>query len=86
MTLNQLHALKVWHAYHPHPLERGTWDTVLCLWMAGWVGLPSALILQLAWAQLACVGVMFLPHLYVALRRRLHRSGRLRCDWITALR
>jgi len=30
--------------------------------------------------------VWFLPGAYVALRRYLHRSGRLRCDWITALR
>jgi hypothetical protein len=86
MTLNQFHALKVWHTHHARPLERSVWDAVLCLWLAGWVGLPSAFILHLLWAQLACIAVTFLPRLYVAWRRRLHRSGRLRCDWITALR
>jgi len=25
------------------------------------------------------------PSFYVALRRRLHRAGRLRCDWLDSL-
>ncbi len=28
--------------------------------------------------------LLLLPRLYVRLRRRLHRRGRLRCDWLTS--
>jgi len=38
------------------------------------------------WAEGACLSVLFLPRLYVAVRRRLHNKRRLRCDWIVALR
>ena len=37
------------------------------------------------WGEAACLSVLFLPGLYVALRRRLHRARLLRCDWIGAL-
>ena len=88
MTLQQLHALKVWYRRHwrDHPVEKNTWDAVLTLWMMGWVGAPAALLIGQPWAEAASLGVLFLPGLYVALRTRLHRKGRLRCDWITALR
>jgi hypothetical protein len=88
MTLGQLHALKVWHMRHwrDHPLEKDTWDAVLTLWLIGCVGGAPALILDVGWAQLSCLLLLFLPSAYVALRRWLHRTGRLRCDWITALR
>ena len=86
MTLAQFHALKLWHTHHGgHPLEKSAWDTVLTLWMAGWMGLPPALLLDAGWAQLACLAALFLPRSYVTWRAWLHRRGRLRCDWITAL-
>ena len=86
MTLSQFQALKLWHAHHRgHPLEKGAWDTVLTLWMMGWVGLPAALLLGIGWAQVACLAALFLPGGYVSWRARLHRRGRLRCDWIVAL-
>jgi hypothetical protein len=38
------------------------------------------------WAQITCLALLFLPQAYVAWRTRMHRAGRLRCDWIVALR
>ena len=87
MTLQQLQSLKRWHVgHHDRPLERGAWDAVLTLWMSGWIGGAASLLLAngLAWAT--CVALIWLPGAYVQLRARLHRSGRLRCDWITAIR
>jgi hypothetical protein len=86
MTLRQYHALKLWHSSHRHPLEKTAWEAVLTVWMMAWAGLPAAWLLDLLWVQLACVAMFFLPPAYVAWRDRLHQAGRLRCDWITALR
>jgi len=87
MRLQQFHALKVWHRQHGrHPVERNTWDTVLTVWLMGWVGAPTAFMIDSGWAETACLSVLFLPSAYVALRRWLHRSGTVRCDWIGALR
>lgn len=88
MTLAQYHSLKLWHLRHSHehPVERETWDAVLMLWISGWVGGAAALILGAPLAEIACIALLFLPSTYVAFRAKLHRSGRLRCDWIIALR
>jgi hypothetical protein len=88
MTLAQLQELKVWHFRQGrrHPVEKALWDLVLTVWMLGWVGTPAAFLLEFTWIELACVSALFLPGLYVALRRRLHNKHRLRCDWIVALR
>ncbi|MEP6876822.1 MAG: hypothetical protein ABI887_20875 [Burkholderiales bacterium] len=87
MRLQQFHALKEWHHQHGrHPVEKNTWDAVLTVWLIGWVGAPTAFLLNAGWAELACVSLLFLPSAYVTLRRRLHQRGRLRCDWIGALR
>jgi hypothetical protein len=88
MTLQQLHSLKVWHRRHwrDHPVEKNTWEAVLTVWLMGWVGAPAAFVVGAAWVEPLCLGAVFLPGAYVALRIRLHRSQRLRCDWITALR
>ena len=88
MTLQQFHELKVCHSRlgRRHPVEKSLWDAVLTLWMLGWAGAPTAFLLHLGWAELACFSVLFLPGLYVALRRWLHNKRRLRCDWIVALR
>jgi hypothetical protein len=87
MTLQQLHAIKLWHLAHKpeNPLEYHTWDGVLTAWMVGWMGEPAALILW--WPSLAfgCALLFLTPGLYVALRRSLHRRGRLRCDWLAAI-
>jgi hypothetical protein len=86
MTLSQFQALELWHSHHRgHPLERSAWDVVLTMWMMGWVGLPAALLLGVGWAEVACLAGLFLPGSYVAWRARLHRRGRLRCDWIGAV-
>jgi hypothetical protein len=88
MTLAQLQELKVWHFRQGrrHPVEKALWDLVLTIWLLGWIGAPTALLLELAWAELACIGALFVPSLYVALRRHLHNKRRLRCDWIIALK
>ena len=88
MTLQQYHSLKVWHRRHwrNHPVEKNLWEAILTLSMAGGMGLPAALLLDEPWAAVAGLALLFLPGRYVALRTRLHRNGRMRCDWITALR
>lgn len=88
MTLDQYHALKLWHTRHERqqPLEKYVWELVLTLWMMGWAGGAAALVLGIVWAQLACLGLIVLPSAYVRWRTRLHRRGALRCDWIIALR
>jgi hypothetical protein len=88
MTLQQYHSLKVWHRRHwrNHPVEKNLWEVILTLWLAGGIGLPASFLLDEPWAAAASFALLFLPGLYVTLRIRLHRSGRLRCDWITALR
>ena len=88
MTLDQLHTLKLWHQRHlrEHPVEKQAWDLVLTLWLMGWVGGPAAFFIHAGWAAAGCVALLFLPGAYVALRRRLHRTRRLRCDWVEALR
>ena len=87
MTLHQYHELRLWHLRHwrRHPVEKNVWELVLTIWLMGWVGAPTAFILHSGWAETACLSVLFLPGLYVGLRRRLHRHGLLRCEWISAL-
>ncbi|HET7793490.1 MAG TPA: hypothetical protein VFL64_08900 [Rhizobacter sp.] len=87
MTLDQLHALKLWHVAHKRerPIEYHAWDGVLTVWLIGWMGEPAALILWWPGVALGCVLLFFAPTLYVALRRHLHRTGRLRCDWLDSL-
>jgi hypothetical protein len=88
MTLEQLHRLRLWHLRHgrEQPLEKHIWDMVLTFWLTGWVGTPTALVLHAGWAIALCPAMVFLPGSYVALRRRLHSSQVVRCDWIEALR
>ena len=87
MTLQQFQELKLWHLHQGrrHPVEKSIWDAVLTVWLLGWVGEPAAVLLHSGWAALGCFGLLFLPGLYVAARRSLHRRHRLRCDWIVAL-
>ena len=88
MTLQQFHELKVWHQRQGrrHPVEKSLWEAVLTVWLLGWVGAPTAFLLNAGWAEAACASLLFLPGAYVTLRCWLHRRGHLRCDWIGALR
>ena len=87
MKVDQLASVKRWQVQHRRqsPLEYHAWDAVLTLWLLGWVGLAPAAVLHWSWLVAACAPLAFAPSLYVACRRRLHRSGRLRCDWLPAL-
>jgi hypothetical protein len=87
MTLQQLQAIKLWHVAHKpeRPIEYHAWDSVLTAWVLGWMGEPAALILWWPSLALSCLLLFMAPSLYVALRRRLHQSGRLRCDWLSSL-
>jgi len=87
MTLTQLSFLKRWHVEHraDHPVEYHVWDMMLTAWVMGWVALPAALILWVPQAVVACLVFFAAPTLYVRLRERLHRQGRVRCDWLDAL-
>ena len=88
MKLRQLSSVKRWQVAHRDrsPLEYHTWDAVLTLWLMGWMGVPPALLLHWTWALAACAAMFFAPPAYVWLRARLHALGRLRCDWLGALR
>ena len=87
MTLQQLHAVKLWHVVHKpeSPIEYHAWDVVLTAWVCGWMGEPAALLLWWPGLAIACALLFASPTLYVALRRALHRRGRLRCDWLASL-
>ena len=86
MTLQQLVSIKQWHLSHPlgHPVEHQVWDGMLASWVFGWTGLPAAWLLNSLVVMGLCLSLLLLPGLYVRLRRRLHRKGRLRCDWLTS--
>lgn len=87
MTLEQLHAIKLWHVDHKPecPIEYHAWDGVLTAWLFGFMGEPAALILWWPGMAIACAVLFVAPSLYVALRKHLHRRGRVRCDWLDAL-
>lgn len=88
MTLKQISVLKRWHVLHrrDRPVEFHAWDTVLTFWLIGWIGMPAELVLSQLYGLVACGVLLLSPGAYVALRRRLHRRGRLRCDWLEAAR
>ncbi|MBX3622138.1 MAG: hypothetical protein KF891_19400 [Rhizobacter sp.] len=87
MTLQQLHAIKLWHVAHKPecPIEYHAWDGVLTAWLFGFMGEPAALILSWRGMAIACVLLFLAPTFYVAARRSLHRRGVLRCDWLGTL-
>ena len=88
MKLYELAALKQWHVAHrgDHPVEFHAWDAMLTLWLIGWIGLAPAVLLDQLYGVLLCTLLYLAPGAYVKLRRRLHRQGRLRCDWLDATR
>lgn len=87
MTLNQLSMIKRWHQTHhrDHGLEYHLWDVMLTCWILGWMGLPAAALLAPQAGLPACLLLYLAPTLYVAVRKRLHRAGILRCDWLPAI-
>jgi hypothetical protein len=88
MTLQQMSTLRRWHVdhRHQHPVEFQLWDAVVMLCVLGCVGLPVSLLLGQTSAALGFAAAAAAPSAYVALRRSLHRRGRLRCDWLCASR
>lgn len=86
MTLHQLASIKQWHLSHPlgHQVEQQVWDALLAVWVTGWAGMPAAWFLNSVVVMLGCASLVMLPNLYVRARRRLHRQGRLRCDWLSS--
>jgi hypothetical protein len=87
MNVQQLSAVKRWHVRHRdrRPVELRAWDAVLTLWVLGWMGAVPALLLREPLAVVLCVLAFYAHGLYVALRRRLHRRGKLRCDWLDSV-
>ncbi|MDC8784362.1 hypothetical protein [Roseateles koreensis] len=87
MTLLQLTHVKRWMDLHQgrHPVELCAWDLVLTAWVLSWMALPVSTLLGNWWMLPLCLAGFLLPTAYANWRRSLHRRGRLRCDWLTAL-
>ncbi|MFY8116264.1 MAG: hypothetical protein ACOVLH_00540 [Roseateles sp.] len=87
MTLKQASQVRRWMQLHGgrHPVELQVWDLVLILWVLGWAGVPGLLLSDLWVALPLCLLGYLLPTAYTQMRLRLHRCGKLRCDWLTAL-
>ena len=88
MTLQQMSAVKRWHITHHRQgsVEYQVWDGMLTCWMLGWMGVPPAMLLAPVLGAALCLALIHAPSVYVAVRRRLHRRGRLRCDWLDSTR
>lgn len=87
MTLKQVAQVKRWLRLHgrAHPLELYVWDLVLTAWVLGLMAVPLSMLLHQFDLLPLSLAAFLLPTLYAAWRVRLHRRGRLRCDWLTAL-
>jgi hypothetical protein len=86
MTLQQLQQFKQWHLnHHGRSVELAVCDLVLGAWIGGWALLAELIVIGELWLLPISLGLTLAPMLYVALRRRLHRQGRLRCDWLAAV-
>ena len=87
ITLNRMKRLKNWHAaqHQAHPIEYGLWETVVTLWLMGWIGWMPALAFEAVWAYPLCLLGILGPQLYVHWRTHAHASGWLRCDWLELL-
>jgi hypothetical protein len=84
VTVQQMATVKRWHQIHRRNggMEIQVWDLVLTCWLLGWVGLPAAVLMEPVSGLAICLLLYLMPNLYVALRRRLHRTDVLRCDWL----
>lgn len=88
IPLTELQRIKKWHVAHrgEHPLEYHLWDTVLTMWLMGWVGWLPAFVLDACWALPLCAVAILVPRLYVNWRQQAHIKQRLRCDWVDCIR
>jgi hypothetical protein len=86
MRLSQLEQLHRWHLGHHQPVEQALFTLVATCWVMGWVTLPLAVLMIGVLGALASGAMVATPAAYVLMRRRLHQSGRLRCDWLAAVR
>jgi len=87
ITLAQFQRLKHWREarHHTHPFERRMWETVLTMWMMGWIGWLPALASDAPWAYPLCLFGIFSPQIYVVLRIKAHQAQRLKCEWLDLL-
>ena len=88
MTIDQLAQVKQWFANHHnqhHRMEASAWNLILLGWVLGWVGVPVSVFSDTPGLLPLCAGLFMLPTGYEVLRRKLHRAGKVRCDWLTAL-
>ena len=88
ITLAQMQLLKKWHAAQQGrcPFETAVWESVLTVWLMGWIGWLPAFAFDAPWTYPLCLLAMFAPRLYVDWRLRLHEMRRLRCDWLDTVR
>jgi hypothetical protein len=86
MRLQQIWGVRRWHSHHQRrrPVECQVWDTVLTLWVIGWAGLPVSALLGQPVAASGCLAGLAAPSVYLSLRRWLHGTRRVRCDWLGA--
>ncbi|MBV8501508.1 MAG: hypothetical protein JO006_07305 [Paucibacter sp.] len=87
MDLAQMARIRHWLRLHGarHPAELWIWDLICIAWVAAWLAIPLSVILGRDELMPLSLLALVLPALYVAWRSRLHRRGKLRCDWLTAL-
>ena len=83
MKLDDLHRIRNWHVAHrhTHPVEGRIWESMLTLWVTGWVGWVPVYACDLIWGLPLCVACIAAPGAYVALRLKAHRAQKVRCDW-----
>lgn len=86
MQLAQLEQVHRWHLGHQQPVEQALFSLVTTVWVMGWVTLPLAVLMVGLLGAALSGALVATPSAYVLVRRRLHRSGRLRCDWLDATR
>lgn len=87
VTLAQFKRIKLWRESHhaSHPIERQLWETILTLWMMGWVGWIPAFGCGAAWVYPLCLLGILSPRIYVYWRAKAHQAGLLRCEWLHLL-
>ena len=87
-SLARLQRIKKWHITHreDHPLEYQIWDTMLTIWVTGWIAWLPAFALDALWAFPFCIAAVLTPRIYVRLRRYAHASGLVRCEWLHLLK
>lgn len=82
-SLDELQRIKRWLVAHheQHPMEMAVFDSVLALWVMGWVGMLPAVVFGQVLALPLCWALTCVPQLYIGWRVAAHQRQRLRCDW-----